>query len=85
MRSWRIGVFSSFGVVAFAGAGVAAEGEEVALHANGEPVTVGNTTQIKTSATQGSVRLKLGEEVQIIRAGTRAARLSIKKLEAARA
>jgi hypothetical protein len=45
------------------------------------PITVGNNTQYKTSSTQGSVRLKLGEEVQIIRAGTRTARLSIKKLD----
>jgi hypothetical protein len=37
--------------------------------------------QYKSSNVQGSVRLKLGEEVQIIRAGARTARLSIKKLE----
>ena len=48
------------------------------------PITVGTNTQYKTSATQGSVRLKLGEEVQIIRAATRTARLSIKKLEASK-
>ncbi len=42
-------------------------------------------TQYKSSATQGSVRLKLGEEVQIIRAGARTARLSVKKLEASKA
>ncbi|HEY8962791.1 MAG TPA: hypothetical protein VIM57_11365 [Luteolibacter sp.] len=48
------------------------------------PVTTGNSTQYKSSATQGSVRLKLGEEVQIIRAGTRTARLSVKSLEASK-
>jgi hypothetical protein len=34
-----------------------------------------------SSSTRGSVRLKAGEEMQIIRAGTRSAKLSIKKLE----
>ena len=48
-------------------------------------IAVGNNTQQNTSGTQGSVRLKVGEEVQIIRAGTRTARLSIKKLEAGKA
>ena len=33
------------------------------------------------SNAQGSVRLKLGEDVQIVRTGTRVARLSMKKLE----
>jgi len=37
------------------------------------------------SRASGSVRLKPGEEVQIIRAGTRTARLSIKKLEPTKA
>ncbi len=46
------------------------------------PINTGNNIQYKTSSTQGSVRLKLGEEVNIIRAGTRTARISIKKLEA---
>lgn len=45
------------------------------------PITVGTGVQYKTSSTQGSVRLKLGEEVNIIRAGGRTARLSVKKLE----
>lgn len=40
------------------------------------------STQYVSSRMQGSVRLKLGEEVQIIRAGTRSARLSIQKLDA---
>ena len=40
--------------------------------------------QSRSSSMQGSVRLQLGEEVQIIRAGTRVARLSIKKLEPAK-
>lgn len=44
----------------------------------------GNNAQIQQSSTRASVRLKLGEEVQIIRAGSRAARLSIKKLEASK-
>jgi hypothetical protein len=44
------------------------------------PPAEGNI-QSRNSSMQGSVRLKLGEEVQIIRAGTRVARLSIKKLE----
>jgi hypothetical protein len=39
----------------------------------------------QSSEAQGSVRLKLGEEAQIIRAGTRTARLSIKKLEMTKA
>ena len=43
-------------------------------------IPVANSIQFKASTTQGSVRLKLGGEVQIIRAGTRAAR-PIKKLE----
>ena len=43
------------------------------------PATSG--VQFQASQTQGSVRLKLGEVVQIIRAGARTARLSIKKLE----
>ena len=47
------------------------------------PVPAGkDTVQFRSSSTQGSVRLKLGEEIQIIRAGPRVARLSIKKLEA---
>jgi hypothetical protein len=46
------------------------------------PVPAGNGNI--QSSTQGSVRLKLGEEVQIIRAGTRIARLSIKKLDASK-
>jgi len=47
------------------------------------PANNGNI-QFQSSTTQGSVRLKLGEEVQIIRAGTRIARLSIKKLDASK-
>lgn len=43
---------------------------------DGEPYTY--------SSTQSSVRLKSGEEVQILRAGTQTARLSVKKLEAGR-
>lgn len=46
------------------------------------PVGGAGTTQFVSSRMQGSVRLKLGEEVQIIRAGTRSARLSIQKLDA---
>ena len=46
--------------------------------------TVNGSTPFKRSTMQGSVRLKLGEEVQIIRAGSRMARLSIKKLEASK-
>lgn len=44
----------------------------------------GGSIQSRTSSTQGSVRLKLDEEIQIIRAGSRTARLSIKKLEPAK-
>ena len=40
--------------------------------------------QVRASQSSGSVRLKLGEEVQILRAGSRTARLSIKKLEPAK-
>lgn len=40
-----------------------------------------DTIQFRPSSTQGSVRLKVGEEIQIIRAGSRVARLTIKKLE----
>lgn len=47
-------------------------------------ITVGNGAQYKSSRTEGSVRLKLGEEVQILRAGARTARLSIKKLDGAK-
>lgn len=46
--------------------------------------TGGGPMQYLQSTTQGSVRLKLGEEVQIIKAGARTARLSIKKLEPAK-
>jgi hypothetical protein len=46
------------------------------------PLRGAGTTQFVSSRMQGSVRLKLGEEVQIIRAGTRSARLSIQKLDA---
>ncbi len=46
------------------------------------PVGVAGSTQYLPSRMHGSVRLKLGEEVQIIRAGTRSARLSIQKLDA---
>ena len=45
------------------------------------PVGDGKSVQFRPSSTRGSVRLKLGEEIQIIRAGPRIARLSIKKLE----
>jgi len=46
------------------------------------PVTTGNgNLQFNSSTMQGSVRLKLGEEVPIIRAGSKMAKLSIKKLE----
>lgn len=47
-------------------------------------IPAGNNTQYKSSSTQGSVRMKLGDDIQIIRAGTRVARLSIKKLEMAK-
>ena len=40
--------------------------------------------QYQPSTAHGSVRLKLGEEVQIIRAGTRMARLGIRKLDASK-
>jgi hypothetical protein len=40
-----------------------------------------NSVQYQTSSAQGSVRLKPEEEVQILRAGSRIARLSIKKIE----
>ena len=43
-----------------------------------------NQAEFRQSTTTGSVRLKLGEEVQIIKAGSRVARLSIKKLEASK-
>jgi hypothetical protein len=50
------------------------------------PVSTGKgSTQFVASSTQGSVRLKLGEDVQVIRAGTRSARLSIRKLETSKA
>ena len=45
----------------------------------------GDKSQTKMTSTQGSVRLKLGDEVTIIRAGTRIARLSITKLEIGKA
>ena len=45
----------------------------------------GNNSQIKSTSTQGSVRLKLGDEVTLIRAGTRIARLSMTKLEVGKA
>lgn len=47
--------------------------------------TDNNNVRYQSSEAQGSVRLKPGEEVQIIRAGTRTARLSIKKLEMTKA
>jgi hypothetical protein len=46
------------------------------------PVGGAGANQFVPFSMQGSVRLKLGEEVQIIRAGTRSARLSIQKLDA---
>lgn len=46
------------------------------------PVVDGDkVVQFRPASTQGSVRLGVGEEIQIIRAGPRVARLSIKKLE----
>ena len=42
-----------------------------------------DTVQLRSSSAQGSVRLKLSEEIQIIRAGPRAAVLSVRKLEPA--
>ncbi|MEI6714857.1 MAG: hypothetical protein WCO60_13960, partial [Verrucomicrobiota bacterium] len=42
-----------------------------------------NTARICESSTKSSVCLNLGEEVQILRVGTRTTRVSIKKLEAA--
>ena len=47
-------------------------------------ITTDNTTEYKRSNTQGSVRLKLGEDTQIIRAGTRTARLLVTKLDSAK-
>jgi hypothetical protein len=41
--------------------------------------------QVGSSNMTGSVRLKLGEEIQIIRVASRVARLSIKKLESSKA
>jgi len=41
----------------------------------------GQRVQSKSSAITGSVRLKMGEEVPIFRAGNRIIRLSIKKLQ----
>ena len=38
-----------------------------------------DTVQFKPSTAQGSVRLKVGEDIQIISAGTRNAHLSLKK------
>lgn len=50
------------------------------------PVAAGkNDVASRSASTEGSVRLKPGEEIQIIRAGPHVARLSIKKLEATRA
>ena len=40
-----------------------------------------DSTQLVPSNMQGSVRLKMGDEVQLMRAGSRSARLSIKRLE----
>lgn len=42
------------------------------------------TTDSRQSTTTGSVRMKLGEEIQILRAGPRVAKLSINKLEASK-
>ncbi|WP_395753811.1 hypothetical protein [Prosthecobacter sp.] len=50
---------------------------------NQPPQIVGS--QYMSSRTTGSVRLKVGEELQIIRAGTRTATLSIQKLPLAKA
>lgn len=45
------------------------------------PVQIGkDSTQLVPSNMQGSVRLKMGDEIQVMRAGSRSARLSIKKL-----
>jgi hypothetical protein len=57
----------------------------VAYVLNWETVILnGTSTQFKPSSTQGSVRLKPGEEIQILRAGNLSARLSIKQLEASK-
>jgi hypothetical protein len=48
-------------------------------------ITMGNTQQFKTTSIQGSIRLKPGDDVQIIRANNRTARLSVKKLAPANA
>ncbi|WP_395739882.1 hypothetical protein [Prosthecobacter sp.] len=48
-----------------------------------QPPQIGGT-QYMSSRTTGSVRLKDGEELQILRAGTRTAKLSIRKLPLAK-
>jgi hypothetical protein len=46
------------------------------------PVSAGkDSTQLVASNMQGSVRLKMGDDVQVMRAGSKGARLSIRKLE----
>ncbi len=46
------------------------------------PVSAGkDPTQLVASNMQGSVRLKMGDEVPVFRAGSKTARLSIRKLE----
>lgn len=45
----------------------------------------GGNVQFRTSSMTGSVRLKSGEEVQILRAGTHTTRLSIREVEPAKA
>jgi hypothetical protein len=45
----------------------------------------GGNVQFRTSSMTGSVRLKAGDEVQILRAGTHATRLAIRKVEPAKA
>ena len=46
-------------------------------------ITVNSGVQFKPTSIQGSVRIKPGEEVQIIRAKNRTARLQVKKLDSA--
>jgi hypothetical protein len=64
-----------------------ASGSFVVVYAIGweTPSRMGQQTIYLPSSTEGSVRLKLGEEHQIFRSGTRTARLTIKPPEVLKA
>ena len=48
--------------------------------ASGQPVTTASSIQYKSSSVQASVRLRIGEPVQILKSGTRSYQLTVSRL-----